>query len=229
MDRTFISTGERIRNYLGIGLLLSLMLNAFVTPLYPNLTSPNTYVKPDIFTIGHPIRISTPPPKATPPPPRQTTPRTHVATNPFVVNPLKVTPAISGPADLPYVPAKNSGPGAMPGSQGHGGATDATMGPATTGPLCSNPNQEAAVLNAISPDYPDPARDLGLGKVTVLVQVTIDAQGRLVDAKVYQSSNNAAIDQAALRAARQTTYSPQIANCLPVEGTYIFHADFSPN
>ena len=46
-------TGERIPNYLGLGLLLSLMLNAFVTPLYPNLTTPNTYVKPDVFSIIH--------------------------------------------------------------------------------------------------------------------------------------------------------------------------------
>ena len=81
----------------------------------------------------------------------------------------------------------------------------------------------------MSPMYPDSARDLGLGKVTVLVQVTIDAQGRLLDTKIFQSSNNAAIDQSALRAARQTTYAPRIANCAPAEGTYIFHADFEPN
>jgi TonB family protein len=85
------------------------------------------------------------------------------------------------------------------------------------------------VIDPMSPNYPDSVRDLGLGAVSVLVQVTIDAQGRLLDAKIYQSSNNAAIDQSALRAARQTTYAPRIANCAPVDGTYIFHADFSPN
>jgi TonB family protein len=85
------------------------------------------------------------------------------------------------------------------------------------------------VIDPMSPSYPDSARDLGLGTVSVFVQVTIDAQGRLVDARIYGSSNNAAIDEAALRAARASRYSPRIVNCVPVEGTYLFHADFAPN
>lgn len=109
---------------MGVGLLLSLMLNAFVTPLYPNLSTSDTYVRPDVFSISRATRISTPPPKPTPPP-------SH--------------------------------------------------------------------------------------------------RGRLVDAKIYRSSNNAAIDDVALRAARGTRYAPRIANCVPVEGTYLFHADFEPN
>lgn len=228
MERTFISTGERIRNYLGIGLLLSLTLNAFVTPLYPNLTSPNTYVKPDVFSIVHPARISTPPAEPTPPPPQQPKPSTH-ATNQHAVTPPKTAPAISGVAEPPHVMPSGGGPSGILSAQGPGDATDTTAGPATTGPLCSNPNEDARVLEPMSPMYPDSARDLGLGKVTVLVQVTIDAQGRLLDTKIFQSSNNAAIDQSALRAARQTTYAPRIANCAPAEGTYIFHADFEPN
>jgi TonB family protein len=68
-----------------------------------------------------------------------------------------------------------------------------------------------------------------LDVVSVFVEVTIDAQGRLVDTKIYRSSGNAAIDQAALRAARQSSYAPKIVDCVPVEGTYIFHADFQPN
>lgn len=229
MERTFISTGERIRNYLGLGLLLSLMLNAFFTPLYPNLTSHETYVKPDIFSIVHPARISTLPPKPTPPPPPlQTKPRTHT-TSQLAVTPPKTAPAVSGPGEPPNVLPSRGGPHGILGTEGPGDATDTTAGPATTGPLCSNPNEDAYVINPMSPIYPDSARDFGLGKASVLVQVTIDAQGRLLDAKVYQSSNNAAIDQSALRAASQTTYAPKIVNCAPVEGTYIFHADFEPD
>ena len=226
MERTFISTGERIRNYLGVGLLLSLMLNAFVTPLYPNLTSPNTYVKPDVFTIIHPIHISTPLPKPTSPP-RQATAHPQVA-KPIAIRP-PITRGTSGPAEAPYAPPTGGVVGGIPGPPGASPASGVTGDTGTTQPLCSNPNQEASVINAMSPDYPESVRDLGLGRVSVLVQVTIDAEGRLVDAKIFQSSNNAAIDQSALRAARQTTYAPRIANCAPVEGTYIFHADFEPN
>lgn len=228
MERTFISTGERIRNYLGAGLLLSLLLNAFVTPLYPDLATPHTYVKPRIFFIIHAARISTAPPKPTPPPSHRMTPRMHLSAKPLAMNPPK-TRGTSGPAEPAYVSPSNGVSSGITGATGISPTSDATTDAATTGPTCSNPNQAAAVIDAISPSYPDSARDLGLGKVAVLVQVTIDAQGRLLDAKIYQSSNNAAIDLAALRAARQTTYAPRIANCTPMEGTYIFHADFEPN
>jgi periplasmic protein TonB len=226
MERTFISTGERIRNYLGVGLLLSLMLNAFVTPLYPNLTSPHIYVKPDIFSITHPATVNTPP-KPTPPPRHQTASHPRIA-KPIAVHP-PVTQATSGPAEPPYVPPRITVSGGILGPTGVAPTSGATTGAATTGPLCPNPNEDAYVINAMSPMYPDSARDFGLGKVTVLVQVTLDAQGRLLDTKISQSSNNAAIDRSALRAARQTTYAPRIANCVPVEGTYIFRADFEPN
>jgi periplasmic protein TonB len=185
------------------------------------------HVKPDVLSILHPIHITTPPPKPTPPPRHQSTSRPQVA-KPRAVHP-PVTQATSGPAEPPYVPPRIAASDGIPGPTGVAPTSGAMTGAATTGPLCSNPNQEAAVINAMSPIYPDSASDFGLGTVTVLVQVTIDAQGRLVDAKIYQSSNNAAIDQAALRAARQTTYAPRIADCTPVEGTYLFHADFSPN
>jgi TonB family protein len=81
----------------------------------------------------------------------------------------------------------------------------------------------------MSPDYPDSARDLGLGPVTVLVVVTIGPTGSLVDAKIQQSSNNGAIDQAAIRAAKQSQYAPKLVNCAPTTGSYIFRAEFNPD
>jgi outer membrane biosynthesis protein TonB len=50
----------------------------------------------------------------------------------------------------------------------------------------------------------------------------------LIAAKVYKSSSNMAIDQAALRAARESTYSPKLSDCTPVQGDYLFKADFQP-
>ena len=228
MERTFISTGERIRNYLGVGLLLSLLLNAFVTPLYPNLTTVDTYVKPDVFSIIRAARISTPAPKPTPPPSHRVTQHAHQAAKPIAINPPK-THGTSGPAEPVYMPPANAVPNGILGADGTSPRSDATTDTSTAGPTCSNPNQQAAVIDPIVPSYPDSARDLGLGTVSVLVQVTIDTQGRLVDARIYASSNNAAIDEAALRAARASKYAPRIANCAPVDGTYLFHADFAPN
>lgn len=229
MERTYLSTGERIRNYLGLGLLLSLMLNAFVTPLYPNLTTHNTYVRPGVVSITHLITVKTPPP--TPPPtpqPHRAQPLTQAPAPPILVHPPAIQPT-SGIAEPPYVPSPGAIPGGIPGADGVAPTAGATAGVATVGPLCSNPNVDASVITPMTPDYPDVARDLGLGPVTALVAVTIDAHGSPRDLKILKSSGNAAIDQAALRAARQTSYAPKIANCAPVEGTYLFHADFEPN
>jgi TonB family protein len=87
---------------------------------------------------------------------------------------------------------------------------------ATPAPACANPNADAQVVDAVTPDYPDSARDLNLGAVTVLVEVALGTQGQVLDAKVAQSSNNLAIDNAALRSARTSTYAPKIADCSPV-------------
>ena len=221
--RTYISTGERIRNYLAAGFALSLMLNALFTPLYPDLKEQVERVKSHTITIIHLLHL-TPPPQPTPPP-RKVTQRAHAAARPLAVHPPRISRA-SVPAAPPYVAPSGAIDTGIPGAHGSAPASTATSG-ATVGPACSNPNVDASVIDAMSPAYPDSAREQGLGDVSVLVQVTIDAQGRLIDARIAQSSHNLAIDQAALRAARLTTYEPRIVNCVPTQGTYLFHADFS--
>ena len=37
-QKEFITTGDKVRNYLGIAFLLSLLVNLLFTPFYPNLT-----------------------------------------------------------------------------------------------------------------------------------------------------------------------------------------------
>jgi TonB family protein len=63
----------------------------------------------------------------------------------------------------------------------------------------------------------------------VLVEVTIGPHGELVDASVQSSSHNQAIDQAAIRAAKQSQYAPRLVNCVPTTGSYIFRAEFNPD
>jgi TonB family protein len=88
---------------------------------------------------------------------------------------------------------------------------------------------EATVTNPVQPDYPESAKDIGIGPVTVQVEVTVGPSGNLVSASIYKSANNMAIDQAALRAARESTYSPKLVDCNAVQGQYLFRADFQPD
>jgi TonB family protein len=124
---------------------------------------------------------------------------------------------------------KNGSEGGAPQGVGTGPPQPATAPPGTPKPACANPNVEATVTNPVQPDYPESARDLGLGAVTVEVEVTVGPSGNLITAKVYKSSSNMAIDQAALRAARQSTYSPKLVECSPTQGDYLFRADFQPD
>lgn len=228
MHRTYITTGERIRTYLTIAFLLSLLINAATTLVMPDLTRHRAEDEPlPTVTIDHrhPATIHTPPP--TPPP----TPAPHRPHHRVVSKPIAVmvphASALShqGPVAPPYVAPKGAEGGSGPDVLAPAAPVASAL-PATPAPLCSNPNQDASVTDPVAPEYPDSMRDMGYGSVSVLVQVTLDARGSLVDAKIAQSSGNEAFDRSALRAARESTYAPRIANCQPAAGTYIFRADF---
>jgi TonB family protein len=93
---------------------------------------------------------------------------------------------------------------------------------------CANPDVGVTVTNPVQPDNPKSASDIGLGAISVEVQVMVGPTGQVVGVSVYKSSSNMAIDQAALQAARQSTYSPALKNCHPTGGDYLFRADFQP-
>jgi protein TonB len=88
------------------------------------------------------------------------------------------------------------------------------------------PNADAATTNAVQPDFPEIARQQGAAGVTK-VKVSLSATGGVVAVSVYKSAGNAALDQAALAAARASSYTPEIENCVKVPGNYIFSADFT--
>jgi TonB family protein len=93
-------------------------------------------------------------------------------------------------------------------------------------PTCAIPNHEATVVVAVTP-APDAARSLKT-PATAVVEVTIGPDGKLISAKVVQSSKIAAVDQAALDAASKTTYSPKVVDCKPVTESYAFPYTFDP-
>ncbi|MGP8101712.1 MAG: TonB family protein [Candidatus Cybelea sp.] len=94
---------------------------------------------------------------------------------------------------------------------------------------CAEPNREATVTKAEQPEYPQSAKPLGLGPVSVQIAITVDPSGNIVETHVYKSSGNQAIDEAALKAASGSKYSPRLVNCQAVVGKYLFRSDFEPD
>jgi TonB family protein len=93
-------------------------------------------------------------------------------------------------------------------------------------PTCNTPNHAVMMVKAGDLTYPNSARNLG--PVTILVKVAVNADGSVDSAEIFQSSNNAALDLGALRAARQSQYSPMTVNCVSQNGTATLTIDMVP-
>ena len=96
-------------------------------------------------------------------------------------------------------------------------------------PACSTPNHGIIVTKAAVPEYPDVARNLGTGTVTILVHVTVNADGSLVSAQISKTSNIQALDQSALSSARQSTYLPMLVNCTSQTADATLTITIAPN
>lgn len=96
----------------------------------------------------------------------------------------------------------------------------------TPHPVSAKCNVGATVTNAVQPKYPVSARDLA--PATVEVEVSIGPSGNVLGIRVTKSSGNTAIDQAVVRAARQSTFSPKLVNCEPTQGDHLFRAVVQP-
>ncbi|HEY8298094.1 MAG TPA: TonB family protein [Candidatus Baltobacteraceae bacterium] len=241
-DSPYLTTGERVRNFLGWAFLISLAIHFIVAPFLPNLQKShedNTTEKVSV-TKKIKVKVPTPPPPSptpppTPTPPPQATPPPHQqqkAPPKLKLNVPKTTSKNSSSANSQpkYVPPPVGSQNGVPNGQGtNPPATPVPQPVVTAKPACKVPFQDATVTNEVPPEYPDSARSLGLGTVTVLVKVAVGPSGSLQNATVYQSSNNLAIDQSALSAARQSTYAPKIVNCQPTSGDYLFRAQFDPS
>lgn len=173
----------------------------------------------EIIHIVHPTPPPTPPP-ATPHPVR-VAPR--VAPRAAAVHVVKLAHEIMavGPTEPRVAGATHPGVGiADAGSIG-----PPIVAPPPT-PSCANPNVEAHAIDAISPDTPRAAQEAGaIG--TVQVEVSLAASGAVTSVAVLRSAGFAPLDDAALRAARQSTYAPEVRDCRPVAGDYVFRADFT--
>lgn len=91
---------------------------------------------------------------------------------------------------------------------------------------CAKPNLAARTIDAMVPDRPAIAVDRG-AVGTVAVRVELDASGDVLGASIQYSAGDAALDAAALEAARHSRFAPEIVDCAPHSGTYLFRVDFT--
>lgn len=173
----------------------------------------------EIIHIVHPTPPPTPPP-ATPHPVRV---EPRVAPRAAAVHVVKLAHEIVavGPTEPRVAGATHPGVGIADA----GPIGPPIVAPPPT-PSCANPNVEAHAIDAVSPDTPQAAQEAGaIG--TVQVEVSLAASGAVTSVAVLRSAGFAPLDNAALRAARQSTYAPEVRDCRPVAGDYVFRADFT--
>jgi TonB family protein len=95
-------------------------------------------------------------------------------------------------------------------------------------PTCKTPFAEATVTHPVQPEAPMAAREEGAA-LTAVVEVAVGKDGTLLDDWILGSSGSRAFDLSVLRAARASQYSKPVSYCQPVNGLYLFRADFLPD
>jgi len=173
------------------------------------------------------------PPVKKPLPTPQPKPQTHVAVHSVMHAPeLQYHTTTKGAQSQPRVAVAPPGP---PGGNGPGPdypitqpgtpAPAETPEPVIPTPSCTEPDVAAHVVNAITPDTPELARQEGLNGVTE-VRVDLRPDGTVDSVSVYRSSGSTLLDGAALRAAKASTYAAASHDCRNLSGSYIFKAEF---
>ena len=165
----------------------------------------------------------TPRPTPTPPPVKNTPPPVNLKIHTIQSKSTSNT----GPVEQAYTPPpkgnENGVPTAMPSVE----PTRTVATPPPTPAPTAKPTPvyapqtvvDARFTNKVTPEYPEIAKQQGI-QGTCVVLVTIGPDGAVIGTKIGQSSGNPALDQAALTAARQSSYSPPEINGKPATETY---------
>ncbi len=91
------------------------------------------------------------------------------------------------------------------------------------GTLCPKPDAPAQFVDGEEPDAPAAAHG---ARGMVFVSVTLAADGSIITTSVRKTSQNAALDAAALAAAKEASYAPACRSGKPVTSTYLYVARF---
>ena len=184
-----------------------------------------------------------PPPVEVEPPPPQKTEQKSRNTKPETAPPPDASPPPNSTAPLADLPdfgldlsGGGTGPGGFAVAQGKGplnqprtAPVQKTLAPTSNLPAVSDSCQEPAakpkLIHAPQPAYSDAARAAGIeGKVRL--QLTVDENGQVLDAKIF-SGLGYGLDELALAAARAVTFEGAIRCGKPTRSTVNFAFRFS--
>jgi TonB family protein len=87
---------------------------------------------------------------------------------------------------------------------------------------CSKP---AAIDGEMYADVPKIASLQGVTG-TALVRIDLTAKGTLSREALFETSGNPWLDRAALESPKTARFIPEVANCVPVAGSYLYEVDF---
>ena len=161
--------------------------------------------------------IRPPPPPPPPPPPDPEPPKPREIRE---LTPPRPTP-IPPPPDPPPVVFDDPSPVDTPAPPP---APPSPPAPATNIGSSVDPSS----MNNNPPEYPREALRAGV-EGTVVLLISIDARGNVLDIKVERSSRNRDMDRNAVRAARGWRFNPAIENGTPVASTVRVPVDFTLN
>lgn len=192
------TANQRLKDGFGIALALSLVaataLHALLFGLWPAMSA--TAWGAPTETTTHVVQVATtelpPAPKAIP------TPASPVPSDAVTADATIDMPSWADVVKLPPPPPPHEQPVE---------ANDGTWtGPVTVRPSVANPEE---MQRALERAYPGILRDAGIGG-TVGLLVRIDAQGRVLEAKVEGSSGYRSLDDAALEVSHTLRFNPAL-------------------
>ncbi len=85
---------------------------------------------------------------------------------------------------------------------------------------CPEPNKAAGITEVPTIHFPALSRSPVHG--TVVIRVHLSDTGELTGYDFVESTGNHELDLAALKAARGVKYTPELIECKPVPGSYLF-------
>lgn len=197
---------------LGIAILLHLLL-AGVLMLRMPLSSPATPVVTMVLVPAAPV---SPPNSAKPapaimPPPQKAMPIVAPQVPPITLPVAAQRRAIRQTAPTPPAVVEPSQPTAAP-------ASETTSSPASTENIQSTALADPApLLGNSAPEYPETARKKGI-EGTVILKVSVDADGQPISVTVATSSGHDLLDAEALRTVRSWRFQPALAHGQAVAG-----------
>jgi TonB family protein len=230
------------RSFLAYGFAISLAVHAIALPFIHAQKAQAYEEPPDVLNIDPmptpppvPPATPTPAPTARPAQPPRERPSMPAHPRPIRIVTVHTEPHRGGPTEpgnshvagdpngvpdaTATAPAGNDAPVKPPAPP------EPTRRPTPTPLSCARPDIPATTIRAVEPETPALAAQQGISG-TVAVIVSLDAQSRVVATRIGNSPS-AALNGAALAAARGSQFKTEVKNCEPIAADYIFSVDFT--